>query len=67
MGITFLLWIRAMKLSETNDRISNLVYLAPFISLVFIHFMVGERIFVTSVAGLTLIVIGIIVEKIRFY
>lgn len=65
MGITFLLWIRAMKLSRSNDRISNLVYLAPFLSLVFIHFLVGEEIFVTSLAGLSLIVLGIILEKIR--
>ena len=65
MGITFLLWIKAMKLSLSNDRISNLVYIAPFLSLVFIHFLVGEQIFVTSVAGLSLIVIGIIMEKIR--
>jgi drug/metabolite transporter (DMT)-like permease len=67
MGITFLLWIRAMKLSQSNDRISNLVYLAPFLSLVFIHFFVGETIFVTSVAGLTLIIAGIIIEKIRLF
>ncbi len=65
MGITFVLWLLAMKLSSTTDKISNLVFLAPFISLVFIHFWVGETIYVTSVAGLTLIVLGIIVEKIR--
>jgi len=67
MGITFLLWIKAMKLSQSNDRISNLVYLAPFVSLVFIHFFVGETIFVTSVAGLSLIVIGILLEKVRLF
>ncbi len=67
MGITFLFWIKAMKLSESNDRISNLVYIAPFISLIFIHFLVGEQIYVTSVAGLTLIVLGIILEKIRLF
>ncbi len=67
MGITFLLWIKAMKLSQSNDRISNLVYLAPFVSLIFIHFFVGETIFVTSIAGLTLIVIGIILEKVRLF
>ena len=65
MGITFLLWIKAMKLSRSNDRISQLVYIAPFVSLIFIHFLVGEKIFVTSVIGLSLIVLGIIMEKIR--
>lgn len=67
MGITFLFWIRAMKLSRSNDRISNLVYIAPFLSLVFIHFLVGEQIYVTSLAGLSLIVLGIILEKIRLF
>ena len=67
MGITFLLWIKAMKLSESTDRISNLVYIAPFLSLIFIHFLVGEQIYVTSLAGLSLIVIGIILEKIRLF
>ena len=67
MGITFLLWIKAMKLSRSNDRISNLVYIAPFISLIFIHFLVGEKIFVTSLIGLSLIVLGIIMEKTRLF
>jgi drug/metabolite transporter (DMT)-like permease len=65
MAIPFLLWIKAMKLSTSNDRISNLVYIAPFISLIFIHFLVGEKIYVTSLLGLSLIVSGIILEKIR--
>lgn len=67
MGITFLLWIKAMKLTVSNDRISNLVYIAPFLSLVFIHFLVGETIFVTSFTGLSLIVLGILLEKIRLF
>ncbi len=67
MGITFLLWIKAMKLSQSNDRISSLVYFSPFLSLILIHFLVGETIFVTSLAGLSLIVLGIILEKIRLF
>ena len=67
MGITFLLWIKAMKLSKSNDRISNLVYIAPFLSLIFIFFLVGEQIYVTSLAGLSLIVLGILLEKIRLF
>ena len=66
MGITYLLWIRAMKLSAGNDKISNLVYIAPFLSLVFIHFFVGEVIYITSIIGLALIVLGILIEKLRW-
>jgi drug/metabolite transporter (DMT)-like permease len=65
MAIPFLLWIKAMKLSSSNDRISSLVYIAPFISLIFIHFLAGEKIYVTSLAGLSLIVTGIFVQKLR--
>ncbi len=65
MGITYVLWIKAMKLSASNDKISNLVYIAPFLSLIFIHYFVGETIYVTSLIGLTLIVIGILIEKLR--
>ena len=30
MGITFWLWLRALQLASTSDKISNLVYFAPF-------------------------------------
>jgi drug/metabolite transporter (DMT)-like permease len=65
MGITYILWIKAMKHTASNDKISNLVYIAPFLSLVFIHYFVGETIYVTSLIGLSLIVIGILIEKLR--
>ncbi len=65
MGITFLLWIKAMKLSSSNEKISHLVYIAPFLSLLFIHYFVGETIYVTSLIGLSLIVVGILMEKLR--
>jgi drug/metabolite transporter (DMT)-like permease len=65
MGITFILWIKAMKYTSSNDKISNLVYIAPFLSLIFIHYFVGETIYVTSLIGLSLIVLGILIEKLR--
>jgi drug/metabolite transporter (DMT)-like permease len=66
MGITFLLWLKALKLTSTTDKISNLVYLAPFFSLLLIHIFVGENIYWTTVIGLCLIIGGIIIEKIRY-
>jgi drug/metabolite transporter (DMT)-like permease len=65
MGVTFLLWLKALHLTATTDKISNLVYLAPFFSLILIHIFVGESIFWTTVVGLCLIVGGILVEKLR--
>jgi len=63
MGITFLLWLKALKLSKTTVSVANLIYLAPFLSLVVIYFAVGERILLSTVIGLIFIVSGIILEK----
>lgn len=65
MGITYLFWLKALKLSKSSDMISNLVFLAPFVSLIFIHIILGEEIFITTIFGLCLIVFGIIFQKIR--
>ncbi|HJX71747.1 MAG TPA: DMT family transporter [Bacteroidales bacterium] len=65
MGITFIFWLKALQLAQHPDRIANVIYLTPFISLIIIHFVLGEQIYLTSVIGLFLIVSGIIVQKIN--
>ncbi|MFH1438139.1 MAG: DMT family transporter [Pseudomonadota bacterium] len=63
MGLTFVAWITALKLSANTARVSILVYLSPFLSLIFIHFVVGEDIPPSTIAGLVLIVAGIVVGQ----
>ena len=63
MGITFLLWLKALQMAASTDKVSNLVYLAPFMSLIFVHFILGERIFYTTMAGLLLIIFSILVQN----
>lgn len=63
MGITFLLWLKALQTATSTDKVSNLVYLAPFLSLIFVHFILGERIFYTTMAGLLLIIFSILVQN----
>ena len=63
MGITFVTWLKALKLSRTTAQVSNLVYAAPFLSLFLIHFIVGEEILPSTVLGLVLIVTGVIVQQ----
>ncbi|MHC4363619.1 MAG: DMT family transporter [Planctomycetota bacterium] len=63
MGITFLLWLSALKLSRTTAHIANLIYLVPFLSIVVIHFGLGEQILLSTITGLILIVTGIILQK----
>ncbi len=59
MGITFLFWLKALQMAETTDKVSNLVYLAPFLSLVFVHFILHEPVYYTTPVGLLLIICGI--------
>ena len=63
MGITFVFWAMAMKLARRSADISNIVYLAPFLSLVWISIILGETIYWTTVAGLITIVTGILAGK----
>jgi drug/metabolite transporter (DMT)-like permease len=59
LGITFILWMKAMKLSENNAKTGNLTFLSPFLSLIFIHFILGETIYITTFIGLVFIISGI--------
>lgn len=63
MGITFVLWLKALKISKTTAQASNLIYIAPFLSLVIINFVVGEKILFTTVIGLIFIVCGIVIQR----
>lgn len=63
MGITFLFWLKALQLATTTDKVSNLVYLAPFLSLVFVHFILKEPVYYTTPAGLVLIICGILIQN----
>jgi drug/metabolite transporter (DMT)-like permease len=69
MGITFVIWLKALKLSRTIAQVSILIYLSPFVSLVFIRLIVGEQILFSTIIGLILIVSGIGLQQYtsRFY
>jgi len=63
MGITFLIWLKALRLSETTANVAGLIYLVPFLSLVVIHFVLGEQILPATIIGVILIVAGILLQK----
>lgn len=62
-GFAFITWITALKLSGNTGRVANLVFLTPFISLIFIYFILGEVIESRTWAGLLLILTGIGMQK----
>lgn len=63
MGITFVLWFNALRLSKTTAQVSNMIYLVPFLSLVIIHFAIGEKILTSTIIGLIFIIAGILLQK----
>ncbi len=65
MGVCFILWLMAMKLTDNTARISNLIFLSPFLSLIFIHFLLGEEILFATLIGLILIILGLCCQRIK--
>ncbi len=64
MGVTFVLWLMAMQYAPTTDRISNLVYIAPFLNLIIVNQVLDESIYRTTVYGIVLLVSGILIQNI---
>ncbi len=63
MGITFVLWLLAMQYAPSSDRISNLVFIAPFINLIFARLVLHETIFLTTLYGIILLISGILIQN----
>tara|TARA_B100001109_G_scaffold167044_1_gene136050 strand:+ start:753 stop:1580 length:828 start_codon:yes stop_codon:yes gene_type:complete len=63
MGITFLLWQQAMNLTRRTAAISSLIFLSPFLSLIFISQLLGEAIAPATVVGLLFIIAGLGLQK----
>lgn len=60
MGITFLLWQQALRLTSHAARLGQLIFLSPFLSLLMIGAVLGETIHLTSWLGLSIIVLGLL-------
>ena len=63
MGITFVFWLNALRLSQNTAKVGYLIFFSPFLSLVFIHVLVGEDIMKSTFTGLVLIVTGLIIQQ----
>lgn len=64
IGVAFLLWLSALRLSENTAKVSNLIFISPFVSLFFIRAFVGEEILPATVVGLVLVVAGIALQRV---
>lgn len=63
MGFTFLFWLKAMQNAESTSKIANLIFISPFVSLIFIYFILDEKIYISTIVGLTTIIIGLIIQQ----
>ena len=64
MGITFVVWSKALSMSKTTAHVSHLIFLVPFLSLVFIYLVLDERILGSTIVGLLFVVGGILLRGI---
>lgn len=60
MSLTFLLWLNALRKTSSTALVSNFIYAVPFLSLIFIRFVLNEPIQHTTIIGLFMIVAGIL-------
>jgi drug/metabolite transporter (DMT)-like permease len=65
MGVTFMLWSAALKSARRVARVSNLIFLSPFLSLVFIQTILGEPVHPATLVGLCLIVPAALLQQMQ--
>ena len=65
MGIAFLLWLNALRMTQNTLQLSSLIFLAPVISLLLIATVLDEAISVATLIGLGLILVGLAAQQLR--
>lgn len=63
MGVTFVLWLMALKSAERTASISTLVFLSPVLSIGFIAMILGEQIQASTFVGLALILFALALQQ----
>lgn len=62
MGITFVLWQKALQSTTSVARVTAVVYLSPFLSLGLIYLVLAEPFNPLVFVGLGLIVVGVVLQ-----
>jgi len=63
MGLSFVFWQRALALSSSAARVSNVAFATPFLALLPIAVVLGEPIAPSTLPGLCLILGGLAVQQ----
>lgn len=65
MGVTFIIWLMALRLAKNTAGISNLIFITPFLSLMVLNLILKEEIYLSTFIGLILIISGIIFQGVK--
>ncbi len=65
-GVSYIFWLKALEYGDTSVT-SNALYLTPFLSLVYIALFLGEPILLSSIVGLLIIVVGILLQSVNLH
>ncbi|BDX03674.1 hypothetical protein MACH16_24220 [Marinomonas pontica] len=63
MGLSFVLWNKALKLTSNASQVANLIFLSPLLSIIWLSQFAGEPILSSTLIGLACILIGLFVQN----
>lgn len=63
MGLTFILWLLALKSSKCTANISTMAFLTPLLSLIFISVILNESITQSTMIGMSFIIVAIAIQR----
>lgn len=66
-GFPFITWIMALKTADNTNHVTNLIFMTPFISLIFIRTVLGEALLPQTYVGLIFILSGIFMQRYEAY
>ena len=65
MGFTFVAWLTSLRYAENTAKISNLIFISPFVSLLLLNYIIDEPIFPATIVGLVFIITGLIIQQLK--
>lgn len=63
MGFAFVAWLTALRYAQNTAKISNLIFISPFASLLFLNLIIDEPIFPATIVGLVFIISGLVIQQ----
>lgn len=63
MGLSFVLWNKALKLTSNTSQVANLIFLSPLLSIIWLSQFAGEPILHSTLIGLACILTGLFIQN----